>query len=124
MGYTVEPVAHQRPRDHRAGLAHQDQEGRLEGILGVGLVAEHAAADAQYHRPVPPHQGFEGRLVTLTDVALEQLGIEQARAVGQQGNSAQAVDSTFQESRRSHGHLVRATLYFREGAGFIQDFFR
>ncbi|MEJ7639241.1 MAG: hypothetical protein WKF75_15020 [Singulisphaera sp.] len=44
-----------RPRD-RAGLAGQDQEGRLEGVLDVVLVPQDRPAGRQDHRPVPGHQ--------------------------------------------------------------------
>ena len=60
---SVEPVPDQVPRTDRGGPPGQDEEGGLEGVLGQVRVADHAAADAQDHRPVPADQGGEGRLV-------------------------------------------------------------
>ena len=37
-------------------LRTQDEERRLEGVVGVVLVREHAAAGAEHHRPVPLDQ--------------------------------------------------------------------
>src|SRR5262249_36322911 len=37
-----------------SGLLGQDEEGGLEGVLGVVEAPEGAQADAQDHRPVPP----------------------------------------------------------------------
>ena len=54
------------------GLAGQDEEGGLEGVLRVVEVAQYAPADAQHHRRVPPHQRREGRLVTVTGEAIQQ----------------------------------------------------
>ena len=59
----------------RAGLAGQDEERRLEGVLGVVRVAEDAPADGQDHRPVPRHQGRERRLVAPGDEPPEQRGV-------------------------------------------------
>ena len=46
---------------HGDGPADQHEERRLEGVLGVVLVAQDRSADAQDHRPVPLHQGGERR---------------------------------------------------------------
>ena len=66
----------------RSGLAHQDQESRLERVLHIVRVAEDAAADPQHHRPVTPHQRRErdlGRLVAPGRESLEELRIGQVR---------------------------------------------
>ena len=57
-----EPGPQRVRRPERAGLACQDQEGRLGRILGVVVVAEDAPADALHHRAVPTDQGREGGL--------------------------------------------------------------
>ena len=62
-GHAVKPVAQDGARGERSGLAGQDEEGGLEGVLGVGLVAQHGPADVEHHRPVPVQQGVEGGLV-------------------------------------------------------------
>ena len=57
----------------------QHQERRLERILRVLRIAEHPAADAQDHRPVPVHQLFEGGLGTVAttprDECVEELTV-------------------------------------------------
>ena len=60
VGDPVQPVPQPLPRDDGGRLAGQDEEGGLEGVLGV-VVAEHAAADAQHHRPVPADQRLRRR---------------------------------------------------------------
>jgi hypothetical protein len=71
----------QRPR-----AANQDQEGRLEGVLGVVVVARGRPAGAQHHRAVPAHQHFEGtfRLTPTRDELPQQM------AVGQSGEGLTA----------------------------------
>ena len=61
-----------RGRDRRR-LADEDEEGGLEGVLGVVVVAKDAAAHAPDHRAVPPHEGRKSRLVTAAEVVLQQL---------------------------------------------------
>jgi hypothetical protein len=46
-GCPVQPASEQVPFAERAGLARQQYEHILEGILGGVLVAQHAPADAQ-----------------------------------------------------------------------------
>ena len=57
----VQPARERAADPQRAGLAGQEQERRLEGILGVVRVAEHLAADRQDHPTVAADQGLEGR---------------------------------------------------------------
>src|SRR5262249_32129790 len=59
-------------------LACQDEEGGLEGVLGVVLVAQHLPADAEHQRPVLLEQRGKGALVPLGDEALEQLAVRGA----------------------------------------------
>ena len=47
----------------RAGLAGQDEEGGLEGVLGELVVAQELSADAQDHRAMAGNQRGEGGLV-------------------------------------------------------------
>ena len=75
-GDAVEPARDLLPAHDRGRLPGQDQEGRLEGVLGLVRIAQDAAADAQHHRPVPLHQLGEcllGRLVPTREESLEQL---------------------------------------------------
>jgi hypothetical protein len=56
-------------------LPGECQEGGLEGVLGVLLVAKDAAADVQDHRPVPPHEGSKGSIIALSGETLQELRI-------------------------------------------------
>ena len=69
----MEPGAQRIPHPERPGLADQDQERGLEGILGVVRIIQHAPADAQHHRPMPLHQDREGQLGGLAPVGREPL---------------------------------------------------
>ena len=75
--HAVQPAAQGLAPPDRAGLLDQDEEGRLEGVLGVVGVAEDAAADREHHRPVPRHQGLERRRIGLGEEAVEELGVGQ-----------------------------------------------
>src|SRR5262249_5333931 len=57
------------------GPAGEDEEGALEGVLGVLVVVQQVPADAKNQRAVPLHQGREGRLVPRRDEALQQLAV-------------------------------------------------
>jgi hypothetical protein len=56
-------------------LAAEHQERCLKRILGVLGLVKDAAADAQDHRPMPPHQGGEGGLIALAGKTLQQLAV-------------------------------------------------
>ena len=47
----------------RAGPPQEYQERRLEGVLDVARVVEQPPANAQHHRPMPPHERLEGRFI-------------------------------------------------------------
>ena len=87
VGDAVQPAPQRVAHAHRAGLAHQHEEGGLEGVVGRVLVAEQVAADAQHHRPVPCHERLEARPV----VAPAEEAVEQLR-VGQPGDRAGGED--------------------------------
>ena len=70
-GHAIQPGTDRIPRTELAGPAHQHQERRLERVLDVTLILEHAPADTQHHRPVPGDQRLERRLITPLQVALE-----------------------------------------------------
>ena len=72
-GDPVEPRAERVALADRPGLADQDEERRLEGVLRVVRVAQHAAADPQDHRPVPAQDSLEGRLVPAAGEPVEEL---------------------------------------------------
>ena len=82
---TVQPVSQPVGVVNRAGLASQDEEGRLEGVLGMMPVTQELLANTQHHRPVPRHQDRESSLagrITATDKPLDEL------AVGKPGDRA------------------------------------
>ena len=86
----MEPGADRVADPERAGLAGQDEEDGLEGVLGLVLVAEGGAADPPDHRPVPLDQRGEGRLGRAVIAATgEPL---QERTVGQAGGRAAVED--------------------------------
>src|SRR5208282_407465 len=62
QGHPMEP-AHDRPSlADRGGLADQDQEGRLKGILGIVPFAKDRLTDPQDHRTVSLDQGRKRQL--------------------------------------------------------------
>ena len=75
----VQPVAQQVRVTDRPGLASQDHEHGLEGVLRMLQVAQELPADAQDHRPVPAHQGGErglaGRLTPPGGEPLQELPV-------------------------------------------------
>jgi hypothetical protein len=71
------------------GVACQQQEGGLEAVLGRVLVEQHAAADAQHQRAVPPHQGREGVRVVAAQVGAQQVAVGLRRVVPGGGQVAQ-----------------------------------
>src|SRR5262249_19730780 len=56
----VEPACQGAGVADGGGLAGEDEEGSLEGVLRVVGIAEYTAANAQDEPPVPPNQGSEG----------------------------------------------------------------
>ena len=73
---SVEPRAQLRRHLQGGGLAGQDQECRLKGILGVMQVAKRVLTDAQDHRPMPLDERFKRVLsgrIALRHEPLEQL---------------------------------------------------
>ena len=69
----MEPGAQRIPHPEGPGLPDQDQERRLERILGVVRVGQDAPADAQDHRPMPLDQDREGQLGRLAPIGREPL---------------------------------------------------
>ena len=58
----------------------QDQKSGLKGVVGVVAVAENPPADAEDHRAMPFHQGFQSVVVVLVEELSQQLPIAQAVA--------------------------------------------
>ena len=104
----VQPARQGVSSPDRAALLDQDQEGRLEGVLGIVRVAQDPPADAQDHRSVPPHQRLEGPGVPLGEETLEELRVGEPRdhPVGEQAvdlsqGGAQCLDGHVSESPRA-----------------------
>jgi hypothetical protein len=111
-GDAVEPASARGPVPDRAGLAEQDEEGRLKGVLDVVRVAQGVPADAEDHRPVPVDQGREGGfrgLAASCEEAVEQL------SVGEAGDDSEVEESMdlFQDvpaSAGQHGSSPSGTV--------------
>jgi hypothetical protein len=65
-----------------AGLASQEEERRLKGVLGRMNIAEQPPGDAEDHRPVPPDELRKGDLVAVVDEPGEQRGVGPFRGGG------------------------------------------
>src|SRR5262249_55961710 len=107
-----QPVPHRLPSRDGCCLADEDDEGGLEGILGV-VVAQMAAADAPHHRAVPVDEGGKGRVVAPIDVTTEQLAV--AKPVTH--HPANVLD----HARR---HVPPSISYLPQEAELIHDFSR
>ena len=90
-----EPAPDRLATTDRAGLAHQDQEGGLEGVVGVVRVAQELPADAQDHGPVSFDQDGEGGLRRIRIVPRQKP--VQELAIGQGPGRTQLVE---------HGELI------------------
>jgi hypothetical protein len=73
----VEPAAQRFLPGDRPGLAGEDEEGRLEGVLGVVRVAQHPLADAEHRGPVAPHQGRKRGRVCLAEEARQEIAVRE-----------------------------------------------
>ena len=75
--HPVEPVADLLPRHDRSRPPSEDQKRRLEGVFGVVVIPEDAAADAPDERPVSLDNRLESRGVALSDEPIEQLPVRE-----------------------------------------------
>ncbi len=85
--HAMEPGPDRVATPDRPGLADEDEERRLEGILDIVAVAERAPADGQDHWPVPLDKHLESQGVASCEEPIEEL------PVGLPG------DSSFSEQR-------------------------
>jgi hypothetical protein len=88
LGHAVKPGCETRGPAQRAGLAGEDEEGGLKGILRRVNVAEHAPAQALHHRAVTLHQRPKRGLVALPGITVQQLrvGVRRIRDAVQLGH--------------------------------------
>jgi hypothetical protein len=70
----VQPVGEPLGRGNRPGLASEDQEGRLEGILGV-VMWQQPAADPEDKRTMPANERGEGPLIGVVNKTRQELSI-------------------------------------------------
>jgi hypothetical protein len=99
-GNAVEPAAERALMVEAGGLAGEDEEGGLEGVLGVLHVAKDAAAQAEHERSVSLDEGGEGGLLTAVDESLQQVRIGGVRP-GQGGEPA--AEAGEGPAEQSHG---------------------
>jgi hypothetical protein len=104
MGDAMQPVADLGPGEDGSGAADEDQEGGLEGVLGVGLVAQDAAADTQDHGAVTAQQGLKSGPVVARDKALQEVAVSSLGGRGPEGGPAQILEQAGQSSARHHLH--------------------
>jgi hypothetical protein len=71
----VQPVGDQFPWVDTRGFAGEDQEGSLESIFGVVMVAEQTATNTPNHWAVPLHDSREGTFVPSLNEARQQFAI-------------------------------------------------
>jgi hypothetical protein len=85
-GYPVQPCGQRCLLADGTGLPCQDQEGGLEGILGVLFIAKHPPADTQNQGAMPPKKHGEGSLVTTLDESAEQFPVVLVAVFGSSEN--------------------------------------
>ena len=96
VSHAVKPVGQKTSVPDRRCLANQDQESRLEGVFNVPGIAQHPAAQAQYHGTMQIDQRLEGGFIPAGEVTLQQLTIAEP---GERPISVQPVDLLKYESR-------------------------
>ena len=72
LGHAVEPAGQAVALADRRSLADQEQERRLQDILGKMGIADVPTAQAEQHRPMPIDDRPKGELVAAIDEAIQQ----------------------------------------------------
>jgi hypothetical protein len=75
VGDPIQPATDRLVLLNRTGLLCQDQEGGLEGVLGVMQVTQHASTHSQHHRAVTPQESRKGIPIAVAGEALQQLAV-------------------------------------------------
>ena len=78
-GHAMEPAADRSVDPDRPGLASQQQEGGLEGVVGIVGIVEDPAADGHDHPPMTLDQGLEGELVSVRHVTFQHRTVGETR---------------------------------------------
>ncbi|HEX5270403.1 MAG TPA: hypothetical protein VFW33_07955 [Gemmataceae bacterium] len=89
VSHAVEPAGHGVGLADGGGFPGQEQEGGLEGVLGVVGVRQRAMADGEHHRAVPPDELGEGRLVTARDEVPDEPAVGHASRPRPHGQAAE-----------------------------------
>ncbi len=98
VSHAVQPVADGPPGQKPRGLADQDQESGLEGVLGVVAVFQDALTDSKDHPSMAAHQCREGTLVVAGQESIQQLSVR-AGVVRQQSRTARMVQDAMRGTR-------------------------
>src|SRR5205807_8007564 len=77
-----QPTTYRVALGNRACLAREHQEGGLEGVLGILLMAQHAPAHSKHHRPITLHQGCKRLFIPLRQEPLEQMAVANISSIG------------------------------------------
>ena len=99
---SVEPGAEPIGGAEPGGFACQDEESRLEGVIGVVRADQDPSADAQDHRPVANDQRLERRVVSLGEESFKK------GAIPRRDNSApeQTIQVSKHRSIAAHTHSL------------------
>ena len=126
----VEPVRQRLAAGNRGCLASQDQKSRLESVLRLMRADQHAAANAEDHGAMPPHQHGKrlfGAFIPPADEPVQQLTVAEVSHNAEAEERPQ-VSECF--PRRSARHepislaLVTTAIYWRQEGGasrFLPD---
>jgi hypothetical protein len=90
-----------------AALADEDEEGGLERVLGIVVIAQDPAAHAPHHRTMLIYNCRNCGLFTPADVVREQLPIGQPRPIAQKHCPAEVLDDLVPLAGRHVVSLVR-----------------
>src|SRR5262249_4202292 len=94
VGHAVQPVGDHLPWCDKRCLANKDQEGGLECVFGVVVVAQDSAAHAPDHRAVTFDQGSEGSFLPMLEVAPKELPIGQSCSLPHKHRLAKMLEDT------------------------------
>jgi hypothetical protein len=91
----MEPIADDRSRSETGGLAGEDEEDRLESVLGIADVPQDAVTNTENYRTMPAHQRRERRLIPAGDKLLQELPVGLAVALESADGSQKLFDPVF-----------------------------
>ncbi len=88
------------PRHDRCGLADEDHEGGLKGILGIMVILKDSPANTANHRGVTLDENVEGRSLTAANEVLQQLPIRQFPIIPELCGYPKVLDDPVHRTRR------------------------